>query len=432
MADELPRLPVSERVIVLLIAAMHFINILDFMIVMPLGPDFSLALDIPSNSMGDIAGAYTLAAACSGIAGSFFLDRFDRRRALAVSMAGLVVATAMCGLAWDLYSLLGARVLAGLFGGPAMALSLAIISDIVPGQRRGRAMATVMTAFSVASIAGVPLALEIAHHGGWRAPFFSVAGLGVAVTTAAIFLLPSLKVHLKAGVKPPGLAMLSLLKRPLPLVSYLSITAMMFSAFTIIPHIPTYLVFNLGYSGEQWLADLLSPLGGKPSVLGPLYLAGGALSLVVMLFVGRLTDRLGSSVVSWAGAVLVILVIWFWFIDYSPALPVMLAFMCFMGSMSVRGVPARALDTKIPYPHERASFMSLQSAVQHFALAAAAILSSRLLTTNEDKSLNGIPTLGFIAVGFAVLLPLCVTIAERMLRARDGAEALVPAPGPQS
>jgi hypothetical protein len=65
--------------------------------------------------------------------------------------------------------------------------------------------------------------------------------------------------------------------------------------------------------------------------------------------------------------------------------------------------------------------MSLQSAVQHTSLAAAAVLSSRVLTENADKSLNGIPTLGLIAVGFAVLLPTFITLAERALKRRDAA-----------
>jgi predicted MFS family arabinose efflux permease len=411
---------INERAVVLLIAAIHFINILDFMIVMPLGPEFATELGIASNRIGDIAGAYTLAAAISGIAGSFFLDRFDRRKALAVSMAGLIVGTALCGFAWDLPSLLGARVIAGLFGGPAMAISLAIISDVVPNERRGRAMGTVMTAFSIASIAGVPLALELSNIGGWRMPFFSVAGLGVIVATAAIFLLPPMKLHLARGMhKPPGFAMFGLLTKPLPLLAYGAMIAMMFSAFSVIPHIPSYLVFNLGYEGEQWLARLLAPLGYQQSVLGPLYLVGGLLSLIVLQIVGRLTDRVGSAVVSWVGAGLVIVVIYFWFIDYSPVLPVMLLFVAFMGSMSVRGVPARALDTKIPLPHERAAFMSLQSAVQHFALAAAAVMSSRVLTEEADKSLSGVPKLGVIAIAFAVLLPIFVTLAERALKRRE-------------
>ena len=38
---------VSERVIIFLIASVQFISILEFMMVMPLGPDFAEALNIP-------------------------------------------------------------------------------------------------------------------------------------------------------------------------------------------------------------------------------------------------------------------------------------------------------------------------------------------------------------------------------------------------
>jgi hypothetical protein len=78
--------------------------------------------------------------------------------------------------------------------------------------------------------------------------------------------------------------------------------------------------------------------------------------------------------------------------------------------------------------------MSLQSSVQHFSLAAAAVLSSRVLTENEtDKSLSGMATMAAIAIGFAVLLPLFVTLAERALKRRDAFiaaadKAAVPAP----
>ena len=127
-----PPVEIRERWVVLLIAAIQFVNILDFMIVMPLGPDFSRELGISANHIGIIAGSYTAAAALSGILGSFFLDRFDRRKALAVAMAGLVIATAAAGLAWDLNSLLGARLLAGLFGGPATARPSTVWPDSAP------------------------------------------------------------------------------------------------------------------------------------------------------------------------------------------------------------------------------------------------------------------------------------------------------------
>jgi predicted MFS family arabinose efflux permease len=211
-----------------------------------------------------------------------------------------------------------------------------------------------------------------------------------------------------------------MLTRPLPLLSALALAAMVTSAFAVIPNIPSYLVFNLHYEGEGWIAGLLAWLGldYRPSVLGPLYLVGGVVSLLVIQVVGRMTDRFGSAAVSWVGAALTITVMYIWFINYQP-LPAMLLFVFFMGAMTVRGVPARTLDTKVPLAHERAAFMSMQSAVQHSTLAIAASLSSFILSENPDKSLVGMPTLGVIAVVFAILLPTFITLAELGLRRRD-------------
>src|SRR5438128_10492237 len=210
----------SERAIVFLVGAVQFVNILDFMIVMPLGPDFARALAIPPSHLGYIGGSYTAAASIAGLAGSLFLDRFDRRKALAVAMLGLVVGTAAGGFATGLGTLMAARLLAGFFGGPATSLSLSIIADVVPAERRGRAMGAVMGAFSVASVIGVPVGLELARQGGWQLPFFAVAGMGALVVAAAIFFLPPLRLHLLSKEAERALPFSQLLGNPLVRISY--------------------------------------------------------------------------------------------------------------------------------------------------------------------------------------------------------------------
>src|SRR5690606_25968945 len=143
--------------------------------------------------------------------------------------------------------------------------------------------------------------------------------MGFVIAACALWILPPMRIHLAAGLKPPGAGMFRMITKPLPLLAYGAMMAMMFSAFTVIPNIPTYLVFNLGYDGEEWLKNIFAEIGfGPPSVLGPLYLIGGVLSLIVLQIVGRMTDRLGSATVSWVGAVLTIIVIYIWFIDYQP------------------------------------------------------------------------------------------------------------------
>ncbi|KAA0213799.1 MFS transporter [bacterium] len=412
----------SERVIVLLIAAIQFINILEFMIVMPLGPDFARSLAIPTNQLGLIAGSYTFAGAVSGIIGSFFLDRFDRRIALAFAMAGLVAATALGGLAVNFETLLGARVLAGVFGGPATSLALAIVSDVIPVERRGRALATVMTAFSVASIFGVPIALEVAHVFDWRAPFFAVSAMGLLTSAGALWLLPPMKLHFRAAGMPRASAR-EIFFRPLPLLAFAAMTCMMISAFLLIPSIPPYVVFNLGYQGEAWLTDWVAGLGMdyQFSTLGPLYMIGGLASLALMQVCGRLTDRIGATAMSWAGAFLMAFVVYAGFVNYQPWLSVMGFFVGFMGSGSLRGVPSRTLDSRIPRPQERAGFMSAQSAVQHISLALAAVSSSFILYELPDKSLAGVELAGWLSIAFALAMPLFITLIERRLRRRDAA-----------
>jgi predicted MFS family arabinose efflux permease len=99
------RRELSERRILLLVAAVQFVSVLDFMMVLPLGPDFARALAIPAAKLGLVGASYTAAAAVSGAVGVLFLDRFDRRRALGVALAGLAVGTAAGAFATDLRSM---------------------------------------------------------------------------------------------------------------------------------------------------------------------------------------------------------------------------------------------------------------------------------------------------------------------------------------
>src|SRR5687767_1261140 len=123
-----PTPPISERAVVFLVGAVQFVNILDFVMVMPLGPDFAAGVGMDNDEVGYVAAAYTAAAAVSGLLGATFLDRFDRRIALGVSMVGLVAGTAVGGLATGFWTLVLARAIAGAFGGPATSLSYAIVA----------------------------------------------------------------------------------------------------------------------------------------------------------------------------------------------------------------------------------------------------------------------------------------------------------------
>src|SRR5438105_2621518 len=86
------------------------------------------------------------------------------------------------------WPLLAARAVTGAFGGLAAAVVLAVIGDAFPEDRRGTATGVVMSAFSVASIAGVPMGLEIADLFTWHYPFVALGCLGAANLTLGYFV----------------------------------------------------------------------------------------------------------------------------------------------------------------------------------------------------------------------------------------------------
>jgi len=394
----------SEFWVIFIISALQFINILDFMMVMPLGPDFSSDLHIPLNHLGSVAASYTLAAACSGLAGSFFLDRFDRKKSLLFFTAGLALATCLGGLAWNMTSLIAARVLAGLFGGPATSTSFSIIGDVIPLERRGKAMGIVMSSFSLASVFGVPVGLMLAQYGGWRMPFFSVGSLAFGILLLACFRLPA--IH-HSGAPSTSTANSSQPKFnfwiPEYLLMFTTISISMFGGFILIPNISAYLQYNLHFPRAH---------------LDQVYAVGGIMSFFAMRLAGKSVDRHGSFPVTLAGSFILLPVLYFGFVVVPQWLPILALFVFFMVGMSVRNVSISSLGTKVPLAHERARYMSLQSFCQHLASGLAAYVSTCLLSENPDRSLNGIKSIALVSAICVIVLPVLVLQVERRLKRR--------------
>ena len=382
---------------------MQFVNVLDFVIVMPLGPDFASALGIASARLPLVGTAYTAAAAVSGLVGSFVLDRFDRRRALGVAMTGLAFGTLACALAPSFALLLVARVVAGAFGGPATSLSYSIVADLVPPERRGKAMGAVMGAFSLAAVLGVPAGLQLALWGGWQLPFLIVALLGFLVTAGAFALLPPLREHLTAGAAGAP-KYRDLLTRPVVLTSYTLTAVLMMGSFILFPSIPAYVLDNLHYPRER---------------LGLLYLVGGCVSFITMRYAGKLVDRYGSFATGAIGSLLFIVVLYFAYYDHAAWFVPPAMFAAMMFSLGFRNVAGNTLTSKVPLSRERARFMSLQSSVQHMASAAGAYASTSLLTVDPSGALVGIPRIAVVAMAMTALVPLLMKRVEDAVRYRD-------------
>jgi predicted MFS family arabinose efflux permease len=388
--------PISERKLVFLIGCMQLILTLDFTVA--LGPDFAKALGFPTSQLGMVSGSYTAALAVVGIAGAFFLDRFDRRRALVVALSGVVVGTAACGLATGFVSLLAARMVAGIFAGAAETLAYTILSDVIAPERRGRAMGAILSLFSVARVFGVPAGLELARVGGWRAPFFTLAALGAVVTAAAMSVLPPQRAHLSTQPTP----FREMLSRPVVRLGLIGATIGTMAHYMLVPNLSAFIQFNRGYPRDR---------------LGLIYMIGGMFVFGSMRLIGWLADRYNAAPVALFGTTLYVAVLILGFIYPVDAIPVLVVFVVFMISSSLRFVPVQVLLMRIPGPRERARFMSLEAAVDAVASAVGAMLGAQLLSERMDGSLAGIEQLAWLAIAMTFAYSALAYVLERRVRA---------------
>ena len=370
----LPRLlsPKRELWLLLTLAGIQFTHILDFMIMMPLGPQFTRIFSITDAQFGMLVSAYTLAAGASGLIAATYLDKFDRKKLLLALYVLFGLATLACGLAPTYYSLMLARVLAGIFGGVLSALSQTIIADVIPFERRGRAMGIVMTSFSVSTVAGVPLGLFLAAHFSWHAPFFGIAALVGLLAAGAYVTLPPLVEHLKVANKPSAW---SGIKQVLSDSNHLKAFAfsglLMFAGFTVIPFITIYLQTNVGWQTEQ-----------VPYV----YLSGGLVTLVTARMIGVLTDRKGKVFMFSLMAVLVIFPMAATTLTEGlPMWAVLLVSTTFFACMSGRMIPGMAIITSAANPQFRGTFMALNSAVQSASMGIAAFIGGLIISRDAQN-----------------------------------------------
>jgi predicted MFS family arabinose efflux permease len=178
-----------------------------------------------------------------------------------------------------------------------------------------------MTAFSIASIAGLPAGIMLGNRFGIRTPFGILGLFGLATWVVAFKILPPMRGHLShecgeedwvahpersegRGKAPtlstpiedsgratherpatqehrmPGISETwSMLRQPAHLRAYAFMIMLVIGSFTIAPHFSDFLVHNVGREKDD---------------LAYVYLCGGLLTFVTLPLVGRCADRFGK------------------------------------------------------------------------------------------------------------------------------------------
>ncbi|MHB1117094.1 MFS transporter [Sideroxydans sp.] len=380
----------SERALLFTLASIQFSHILDFMIMMPLGPMLMVELGITTHEFGLLVASYSFSAAFSGLFAATFVDRFERKRFLLVIFVLFGLATLACAIAPGYATLLIARGLAGAFGGVLGALVQTIVGDTIPFARRAKASGTVAAAFSLSTVAGVPLSLWLASLFHWRAPFVFIVLLVVIFLFIAQRVLPELRHHLTQERRAHPFIDLFAVMRDGNHWRAMALSGMIiFAGFSVIPYITVYAVNNIGISQHD---------------IAYIYLAGGAATLFTARAIGHWADAAGKVQVFRIVAFCAMLPILLLTQVAHASLALWLVFTTlFFVLVSGRFIPAMAIITSAAQPKLRGTFMSLNATVQSLAMGLAATLSGFIITQDASGRIVGYETVGYVALAANLL-----------------------------
>ena len=358
--------PRRELWLLLTLAGIQFTHILDFMIMMPLGPQLTRLFGISDAQFGLLVSAYTLSAGVSGLLAATYIDRFGRKRLLMVLYVLFGLATLACGVAPTYGALMVARILAGMFGGVLSAVGQTIIADVIPYERRGRAMGIVMTSFSVSTVAGVPLGLVVAERWGWNMPFIAIALLCGVLTMVAARVLPAMTAHVHGASQHTVMGGIAqVLADANHRRAFLFSALLMSTGFTVIPYITIYLQANVGVQSGQvpWV-----------------YLCGGVVTLFTARLFGRMTDRHGKvTTFRWLAVAVAVPLLSVTLLGQVPLWVVLVATTLMFALMSGRMIPGMAILSAAANPALRGTFMTLNAAVQSAAMGLASLAGGMLI-----------------------------------------------------
>jgi MFS transporter, DHA1 family, inner membrane transport protein len=386
----------KERIILLTLAAAMFTHIMDFMIIMPLGPQLMRLFDITPQQFSFLVASYTITAGLSGFAAAFLIDRYDRKKSMLFIYIGFTVGTIACALAPSYVVLLITQSLTGAFGGVLGAIILSIVADVVPLERRAQGIGIIMASFGFASVLGVPFGLFIASKFSWHETFFVLGGMAVIISGLIIVFIPPITTHISDnGHIKPAEVFREIFGKKNPRIGLTFTSLLMLGHFTIIPFVAPYMVGNVGFSESQ---------------LAYIYLVGGACTLLFSPWVGKMADKHGRlKVFTIFGSLVIIPILTITNLVPVPIWVALIISAVYFIFSNGRMVPSTTMETAIIKPELRGSYMSIRSSVQQLTSGLAAFIAGVIITEQPSifdpkaKALLNYNYVGIIAVFFSLM-----------------------------
>ncbi|MFJ8623507.1 Cmx/CmrA family chloramphenicol efflux MFS transporter [Kitasatospora sp. NPDC093550] len=254
-------------------------------------PDIASDLDVTVGTAGALTSAFAVGMLVGAPLVAALARRWPRRAALLGFVLVFAAAHAVGAVSPGFPVLFATRVVAALANAGFLAVALTAAAALVPSDRRGRALAVLLSGTTVATVAGVPGGSVLGAVLGWRAVFWAVAALCLPAALGILRGIPAGRDGDGAAGGPVLRAELAELARPrLVLVMLLGalVNAATFASLTFLAPVVT----GGAGLGELWVSVAL--------------VLFGAGSFVGATVAGRLSDRRPGAVVAVGGPLLVV------------------------------------------------------------------------------------------------------------------------------
>ncbi|MFI7102934.1 MFS transporter [Streptomyces sp. NPDC050161] len=153
-------------------------------------PEVAGDLRVPIPTAGLLVSGYALGMVVGAPLLTALSTRVAHKRMLLWLVGLFIVASVVSALAPGFTILLTGRVLSALAGGAYVGIAAVVAAGLVPAERKARAIASVFMGLSLANVLGVPGGTALGQALGWRATFWAVTAVGVALLIALTVFVP--------------------------------------------------------------------------------------------------------------------------------------------------------------------------------------------------------------------------------------------------
>ena len=236
------------------------LEVLDITIVSVAIPHMLGTFGATSDQITWVLTSYLVSAAVVMPLTGYLSARLGRRRLLIFSIVGFVISSALCGLSWNLESMVVFRLLQGICGAPLVPLSQAILLDAFPKEKHGQALAIFGLGIMVAPVLGPTFGGWLTDTFVWRAVFYINVPIGIFALLLAMGHLPKTDIkYLKTDWT--GLVLLVLAVGSLQMVLDQGQTRDWFNSrfiqiFTAITIFSSVAFFMRGWNNSKNIVDL--------------------------------------------------------------------------------------------------------------------------------------------------------------------------------